>query len=1220
MASRVGPESPSAGRQKQPADVKSGDALKSPSPSSTVSAWSRASSSLSTGAVSPPSCSPSSLLAGSPLTCRSSIGLPGERPSSSVSEAPAVAHAETQQRATAGYVFVVGKRRRESADASDMHSAALPLPPNLPPFVSFNCDHLLSALNPELLGAHAAICLQRGEAPMVPDWIRASGFSSEGSDEEESDGDTDRCVKEGNARPASASLPSSLPTSSSSKSSASASTPPPPQGHEGPCGGQWVKKQERETRRWSTRRLLKEAERLGALTTNNGGQLTLSEESSAERESARQVGHCSCRVEGEANEGGSLQERRDALLLQLQRRFDDRLRRLQRGGEGGGLGLGAVRKLLEWHAESDGKTCSREAGLGAALASSPSGLHEDGGELKQRENSSRDAGAEEREREETKNGAEERSQKDDGRQRNSGEAGDGRPAPHNSGTKGKKASFNPLVEWCGNEESAHLEENDLEGGTMRGGKEERTAVDAPEFSSAQEGRQRVSEDASCAREKRRSCRADGDDEERSKTQDGDETRKRRRGQNSAVERLANTQQIRKEAAAQDFCLRMAACGSCEGAEGKAADGLDKARPGGSNHEGENENHSREGETNVEAKQRRMHAQKVVPVCRRPHDLKAFLKTRPEDIQTRSCPFFDAGFPLCPFGACCRFGACHIDAEGFNLCADGSRVTPDALEALQRRLHAEEELNCVSSFRAKTIAQDSKQKVGSNCGPGHLDTSSEHPRFSNDTAVASCLPSSPSSTPPCATSALSSSLDAEGCSCSSSASSFSSSAFPVDGETERLRVGSLSALSPREQRVATRETFRRRLLDSPRGRGRRLILAPLTTVGNLPFRRLCVELGAEVTVSEMAVAKSIVDGKQSELSLLKRHKSETFFGVQIAGGTPEVLNACTDILASEDVSCDFIDLNAACPLVQLHRRFKAGACMLDHPKRLESLVESMTTRHPEVPVTVKLRTANQGKKQVLHSFIRRLGDAGAAALIVHGRTAQQRYTKAADWSYVAQCREALDSSTPLIGCGDIFSSPEFEFRLASGASDGLMIARAALVKPWVFTEISERKVWDISASERLDLLKRFVRFGLEHWGSDSRGVATTRRFLLELLSFQHRYVPPPFFEFLPQLLQWRPSPFVARSNLENMLASPSVKDWIDISSLLLGPPPEDFSFVPKHASNSYAPLSSSTSSLSTVRASADPSGLQPPSGGLLFDVTSFFHSQILGNGVVREFGA
>ncbi|KEP67718.1 UNVERIFIED_CONTAM: dihydrouridine synthase (dus) protein [Hammondia hammondi] len=1218
MASRVRPDSPSAGCQKQPADVKTGDELKSPSPSSTtVSAWSRASSPLSTGAVSPPSCPPSSLLAGSPLTFPSSTRFPGGRYSSSVSEAPSVAHEETRQRATAGYVFVVEKRTRESADASGMHSSALPLPPNLPPFVSFNCDHLLSALNPELLGAHAAICLQRGEAPMVPDWVRASGFSSESSDEEESDDDTDRCVKKGNARPASASLASSLPASSSSNVPASSSPPPPAQGHEGPRGGQRVKKEERETRRWSMRRLLKEAERLGALTTHDGGQLALSEELRVEQESARQAEHSSCRVDGEANKGRSLQERRDALLLRLQRRFDDRLRRLQRGGEGGGVGLGAVRKLLEWHAESDGRTRSQEAGLGAELASSPSPLHEDGGELKQGEKPSRDTGAEEGEREETKNGVEERSQKDDGKQRTSGEEGDGRRAPHKSGAKGKKASFNPLVEWSADEESAQVEANDLEGGTMEAGKEEGTAAGAPEFLAAQEGRERVSEEASCAREKRQSCRADGDDEERSRTQEGDEKRKRRRGQNSAVERLANTQQIRKEAAAQDFCLRMAACGSCEGAEGKAADGLDKAQRGGSSHENGNENRSPEGEENVEANQRRMDAQKAVPACRRPHDLKAFLKTRPEDIQTRSCPFFDAGFPLCPFGACCRFGACHIDAEGFNLCADGRRVTPDALEALQRRLHADEELNSVSSFTAKTIAQESKQKVGSNCGIVHLNTSSEHHRCSDDTVVASRLPSSPSSAPSCAASSLASSLDADG---ASAASSVSSSPFPVDGETERLRFGSLSALSPREQRVTTRETFRRRLLDSPRGRGRRLILAPLTTVGNLPFRRLCVELGAEVTVSEMAVAKSIVDGKQSELSLLKRHKSETFFGVQIAGGTPEVLNACADILASEHVSCDFIDINAACPLVQLHRRFKAGACMLDHPGRLESLVESMTTRHPEVPITVKLRTANQGKKQVLHSFIRRIGDAGAAALIVHGRTAQQRYTKAADWGYVAQCREALDSSTPLIGCGDIFSSPEFEFRLASGASDGLMIARAALVKPWVFTEISERKVWDISASERLDLLKRFVRFGLEHWGSDSRGVATTRRFLLELLSFQHRYVPPPFFEFLPQLLQWRPSPFVARSNLENMLASPSVKDWIDISSLLLGPPPEGFSFVPKHASNSYAPLSSATSSLSTVRASADPSDLQPPSGGLLFDVTSFFHAQILGNGVVREFGA
>lgn len=165
--------------------------------------------------------------------------------------------------------------------------------------------------------------------------------------------------------------------------------------------------------------------------------------------------------------------------------------------------------------------------------------------------------------------------------------------------------------------------------------------------------------------------------------------------------------------------------------------------------------------------------------------------------------------------------------------------------------------------------------------------------------------------------------------------------------------------------------------------------------------------------------------------------------------------------------------------------------------------------------------------------------------LHGRTRQQRYSKLADWDYIDQCAKLADP-VPLFGCGDILSYSDYNDHMNNTSISGCMLARGALYKPWIFTEIKEQRDWDISAGERLDILKKYVNYGLEHWGCDSQGVETTRRFLLEWLSFLYRYIPVGLLETAPQRINLRPPSFFGRNELETLMASPSSSDWIKIT--------------------------------------------------------------------------
>ncbi|KAI9349993.1 zinc finger dihydrouridine synthase [Zopfochytrium polystomum] len=354
------------------------------------------------------------------------------------------------------------------------------------------------------------------------------------------------------------------------------------------------------------------------------------------------------------------------------------------------------------------------------------------------------------------------------------------------------------------------------------------------------------------------------------------------------------------------------------------------------------------------------------------------------------------------------------------------------------------------------------------------------------------------------------------------------------------------------------------------------LAPLTTVGNLPFRRLCKTLGVDITCGEMAVTTALVQSEKKEWALLRRHPSEDIFGVQISASNSMMAAKACDMInknfcggpdRSTEPTIDFVDLNCGCP-IDMVTRAGAGSALLDRRPKLKEIIFAMN-RTLNVPVTVKLRTGVQTEKRVAHKLIPMLRDAGAAMITMHGRSKEQRYTKTADWDYIHACAPLAGENVPFFGNGDVLSWEDYYAQMERPGTKlgGVMVGRGALIKPWIFTEIKERRVWDIRSSERLDLLKQFANFGLDHWGSDTHGVNVTRRYLLEWMSFTHRYVPVGLLEVVPQKFNDRVPLFYGRDDLETLMGSPNVADWIKLSEMVLGKCPDDFTFLPKHKSNS-----------------------------------------------------
>ncbi|KAH9500906.1 tRNA-dihydrouridine(47) synthase [NAD(P)(+)]-like protein [Bulinus truncatus] len=221
---------------------------------------------------------------------------------------------------------------------------------------------------------------------------------------------------------------------------------------------------------------------------------------------------------------------------------------------------------------------------------------------------------------------------------------------------------------------------------------------------------------------------------------------------------------------------------------------------------------------------------------------------------------------------------------------------------------------------------------------------------------------------------------------------------------------------------------------------KLYLAPLTTVGNLPFRRICKSYGADITCGEMALSMPLLKAKLSEWSLVKRHPSEDIFGVQLCGSYPDTMTRCAQLL-SETSQVDFIDINCGCPIDLICKK-GAGSALMSKPGKLEQICRSVKGVIGDMPLTVKLRTGEHDGKNVAHNLIPRLRSAGVSMVTIHGRSKAQRYTRLADWDYIGQCAE-VGAPMPIYGNGDVLSYEDYNLQKQQSGVSGIMIARHLL---------------------------------------------------------------------------------------------------------------------------------------------------------------------------------